>query len=168
MSDQFQGTDASDRRAVVVGVGTSPSARAALAVAAQLAEQHAWPLHLVRVWRDVDWFLSAPAGQLPLLSAEEKDDERLLVDEYVRARELAADVPVTCEFVPGSVYAILLERSQGARLLVLGCSGTRPGPGEIGSWYLEHARCPVRIVAADGSTAATTEPSLTAAPGARH
>jgi nucleotide-binding universal stress UspA family protein len=162
-SEQFPRGVPADPSRILVGIAATASAHQALAVAAELAEEYDVPLHLVRVWRDVDWFLSARADELPALHDEERTEQNLLVTEYVRARELAPSVPVSCEFVPGSIFAVLLERTESAGLLVLGASSTAGDVGDIGTWYLEHARCAVRIVAADGSTIAGTDP----APAAR-
>lgn len=158
-SEQFPRGVPADPSRILVGIAATPSARHALAVAAELAEEFDVPLHLVRVWRDVDWFLSARADELPALHDEERTEQNLLVSEYVRARELAPSVPVSCEFVPGSIFAVLLERTECAGLLVLGTSATTGDVGDIGAWYLEHARCAVRIVAPDGTTVAASEPA---------
>jgi nucleotide-binding universal stress UspA family protein len=140
---------------VLVGVGSTPASAAAVRAAAEIAESFALPLHLVRVWRDVDWFLSAPADAVPELVAEEHEDRRLLAAAAAAARSVAPDIPVRTEFVPGSVYAVLLDRTPRAHVLVLGCEyGTEPG--HIAQWYLEHARCPVLVVGAGGQVAADT------------
>src|SRR5690242_17001671 len=120
--EQFPRGVEPDPSRILVGIAATESAHQALAVAARLAERSDVPLHLVRVWRDVDWFLSARADELPALHDEERVEQNLLVTEYVRARELAPSVTVSCEFVPGSIFAVLLERTECAGLLVLGAS----------------------------------------------
>ena len=134
---------------VVVGVADSAEGRAALRFAAELAESFSLPLHLVRVWRDVDWFLSAPAGAPVVPGGDRAGDQRLLDHAAARARQLAPGIPVTAEIVAGSIYAVLLERSPGAYVLVLGAAAG-DDPGDIGGWYLEHAHCPVIVVDAAG------------------
>lgn len=154
-------TEPVDSSRIVAAVGVSAAAHSAVDVAADLAERTGKPLHLVRVWRDVDWFLSATAEQVAQLAAEERVEQRVLLDEYVRIRELAPSVPATCEFVPGSIYDVLTERGAAASLLVLGAS---EGDGaSLADWFVEHAPCPVLAIRPDGSVAASTDPPVVAA-----
>lgn len=98
------------------------------------------PLSLVRVWREVDWFLSARAGQVPDL-IKDKHAERA---RFAGACAPASPPPKSWSPATShrAVSTVLLERSESARMLVLRTSTTDGGTGTIGSWYLEHARSP--------------------------
>ena len=150
-------TSAPDHRPVLVGIADTASGRAALDAGVALARLEHAPLRLIRVWRDVDWFLSARNTDIATLVAEERSDEALLADALAHVRHITPDVDVEAELAPGTVFGILLQRSESARHLVLGARGPGTSPGLIASWYLEHARCPVRIVAADGTTVAQSD-----------
>ena len=138
---------------IVVGVSDDREGRAALHVAAELAQTHLVPLHLVRVWREVDWFYSAPACAFPALVADKRRDQVLLSEAADQSRRIALGVAVTAEFAAGNLFDILLERSRGAYALVLG------GPRQLQSnsvvgWMSEHVQCPLLIVDAGGRTVA--------------
>jgi hypothetical protein len=145
------------RRPIVVGVSDTPSGWAAIRAAAALARQDRAPVELVRVWRDVDWFLSAGAAQRQNLVLDKHREQRIFATACAYARALAPEVEVCGEFVPGSIYGVLLERTDSARRLVLGTSNAEGGPGDVGAWYLEHARCPVSVIEPDDTVAATSE-----------
>ena len=140
---------------VVAGVADTPEGRAAVHTAAEIAETFSRPLHLVRVWRDVDWFLSAPRTAMPALRRDKLHDGELLDEALRTARQVAPSVPVTAEMTPGSIYAVLLEQSRDAHTLVLG-SERDDSVGTIARWYLDHARCPVLVVDAAGEAVAGT------------
>jgi nucleotide-binding universal stress UspA family protein len=144
-------------RPVLIGVDDSPSGRAALDVAIRLARRDRAPLDVVRVWRDVDWFLSARADQVSDLVADKHAEQKMFANACARARTAAPELEVDGDFTPGSIYAALLDRSESARVLVLGTSTTEGRTGTIGTWYLEHARCPVVVIAPDGTTAAESD-----------
>jgi nucleotide-binding universal stress UspA family protein len=148
-------------RPVLVGIDDSPPGRAALDVAIRLARQQHVPLSLVRVWRDVDWFLSAPADQVPELIRDKHAEQVVFAGACAHARAAAPELEVDGDFVPGSIHAVLLNRSESAQVLVLGTSTSEDGPGTIGAWYLEHARCPVVVVGPDGATAANSDGKTT-------
>ncbi len=151
---------------VIVGVADTPEGRAAVQVGADIAETFSLPLHLVRVWRDVDWFLSAPISAMTVLQRSNQYSCDLLDAATRAAREFAPSVPVTAEVERGSIYAVLLDLSVGAHTLVLG-SEHDEHPGPIAQWYLEHACCPVLIVDAAGEAVAGTLHGATA-PKAEH
>jgi nucleotide-binding universal stress UspA family protein len=142
---------------VLVGIDDSLSGRAALEVGIRLAQQDHAPLSLVRVWRDVDWFLSARADHVSDLIADKHAEQATFAGACAHARTAAPELEVDGDFAPGSIYAVLLDRSESARVLVLGTSTSADWPGTIGTWYLEHARCPVVVVAPNGATAATSD-----------
>jgi nucleotide-binding universal stress UspA family protein len=142
---------------VLVGISDTPSGRAAVDAAARIARQERAPLALVRVWRDVDWFLSAEERTAEELARDLCAEQRLFAASCAHARTVAPDVDVRGELAPGSIFGVLLERTDHARRLVLGTSGSESEPGDVSSWYLDHARCPVTVVAPDGTVAAASD-----------
>lgn len=129
--------------AVVVGV-PDEGCDALLPVAVARAREQGVPIDLVRVWRDVDWLLSAPATAAKELAAREDDDRLLLTRAAEQLLHRAPDVAVIADFVPGDLYTKLLDRTRGASVLVIG--DDRQLDGSITAWYLEHAYCPVLVV----------------------
>lgn len=140
---------------IVVGVSDDREGRAAVHVAAELAQMHLLPLHLVRVWREVDWFYSAPASAFPGLVAGKRRDQVMLSEAADQVRRIAPSVPVTAELAAGDLFDILLERSHGAHALVLG--GPREmQPKSVVEWMSEHVKCPLLIIDAGGRIVAGT------------
>ena len=136
------------RRRVVVGVSDSPAGRAALHVAIDIAARGRRPLHLVRVWRDVDWFMSAPMNAMDILVADEHAEQRMFAQACAEARQTG--VEVTGEFVPGDLYTSLQERTEGAELLVIGTSGAEgENSGLLTRWFTDNSHCPVIVVDAE-------------------
>src|SRR5579875_3052492 len=80
---------------VVVGVDDTPEGAAAVRTAADIAETFGVLLRLVRVWRDVDWFLSAPVSAMTVLTADEQADRAVLDEATTTARRAAPTVPIT-------------------------------------------------------------------------
>jgi len=143
---------------VVVGVPDS-GADALIPLAVSRARQYDAAIDLVRVWRTVDWLLSAPASEVPALSVDEKRDQALLDRTVRRLHKLAPDVAVLVDFAPGDLYTQLLDRTRGASVLILGDDLEQTA--SIAAWYLEHAFCPVLVVNARGRIVAE-------GPGTRH
>lgn len=148
-------------RPVLIGIADTAAGFAALDAAIRMAQEQHAPLLIIHVWQDVDWFLSAERSDIPELVHSQHDEQALLAGAAAHARATAPQLEIAAEFAPGSLYAVLLERSESARLLVLGTSGSAPGIGPIGTWYLEHARCPVLIVDEHGATAAQSDGAAT-------
>lgn len=117
---------------VVVGVDASGSARIAGEWAVDLAAGWDVPLHLVHVVREPAP-PEPPAWLAELAAAAERIGARCTVD-----------------VVRGEVGAVLVERSAGARLMVLGSygSGAHTGllTGTLGLALLEWAPCPIAVV----------------------
>ncbi|MGD9530464.1 universal stress protein [Pseudonocardia sp.] len=116
---------------VVVGADASDSARIAAEWAIDLAAAWQVPLRLVHVVRAE--LPQRPRWLEEVAAAADREAVRCLVD-----------------VVPGDTAGVLLERSAGARLLVLGSygSGAHTGllTGSLGLALLEWARCPVATV----------------------
>jgi nucleotide-binding universal stress UspA family protein len=140
-------------RPIVVGVSDDHQGAAAVRAGAHLAQESRVPLHLVHVWRDVEWFYSAPAAAFGELIADRQREQGMLNDAASEARRIALDVPVTAEFVAGNVFEVLRKRSRGAHALVLG--GTRhPEPDSIVAWMIKNVHCPVLVVDSAGRVVA--------------
>ncbi|MHA6794229.1 universal stress protein [Pseudonocardia bannensis] len=124
-------------RRIVVGVDQSDSARHALAWAADIAAAWHAPLCLVHtVLGERD---DAPIATVPTWLRE-------LLDAADRAGAGSLDI----EIVPGGAVDLLVERSAGARLLVLGSYGDGAWSGMLaGSTafaLIGRAACPVAVV----------------------
>ena len=122
------------RRPVVVGVDSSDSARHASEWAADLAAAWNVPLRLVHTARDGGNITEVPPWLRELLDGAER---------------VGAD-PADAEVVPGAVNDVLLDRSDAARLLVVGSygEGARAGmlAGSTALALLDGSRCPVAVV----------------------
>jgi nucleotide-binding universal stress UspA family protein len=130
---------------VLVGIDDTPDGAAALRAGAALADSLARPLRLVRVWREVDWFLSAPASATDGVAEDEGRDRELLTRASATAHSLAPDTELSVVFAPGSVYSVLLDLSREAAVLVLG-AGRYDHPGSLSRWFAERATCPVLVL----------------------
>ena len=130
-------TQASSARSVVVGVDSSASARDAAEWAADLAAAWNAPLHLLQVV--LGWPDDAPVPRLP-------DWLRELVD----AAERCGVGTVEAEVVPGGIVDTLLDRSAGARMLVVGSYGdgawTGMLAGPVAITLIDRAQCPVAVI----------------------
>lgn len=127
---------------VVVGVPDA-GADALIPLAVSRARQHGAAIDLVRVWRTVDWLLSAPASDVPGLTVDEKHDQALLDRAARRVHKLAPDVAVLVDFAPGDLYSQLLDRTRGASVLIV--ADDLDQDASIARWYLDHAFCPVIV-----------------------
>ncbi len=128
---------------VVVGVPDT-GADPLIPIAVSRAREHDVAIDLVRVWRSVDWLLSAAPAAAGSLGRDEDHDRALLEQAERVLREVAPDVAVVVDFQPGDLYNELLDRSRGASLLVIGDDLGQDA--SIAAWYLEHAFCPVTVV----------------------
>lgn len=145
---------------VVAGVADTASGRAAVRRAAAEAHERNCPLHLVRVWREIDCLLSMSRTEAAELPASEQANRLLLERAAWQARQLTGSLPVTTELVPGDLYAAMIEQSQHAGLLVI---GTDELPAGFADWLHEHAQCPVLVVGASSHEAAgaqTSDPAI--------
>ncbi len=141
------------RPTVVVGVDGSPTARAALEVAAREARRRGARLQVVGAyqppdtWSDVQAVTAIPADELreSVRSAISADVGEVLGDEGAPDRQ-AVDLDV----VEGSPAEVLIRRAAEADLLVVGSRGQATLPGLVlGSVALRvvvGASCPVMLV----------------------
>jgi nucleotide-binding universal stress UspA family protein len=147
-----------NRPRVVVGVSDDRAADAALRLGADIAETAALPLHLVRAFRPAEASATPPHDELD----EEHRQRSMLSSAYGVARRLAPSTVVTAESVPGGVCEMLMMRTRGAHVLVLGAR-TDDDPGPIADWELDHAQCAVLVVNSAGDVVASA-PKLGAGP----
>lgn len=144
---------------IVVGVDGSPTSSAAVAWAAQDAELHGSELKLVAVVPPV----VVPAAPWPLISSltgfsgwEENRARELVEHAHKQALDLTSPrraAQITTEVRSGPVAPTLVELSEYARLVVVGCVGegavVRALMGSVSSGLLQHARCPVAVIHGD-------------------
>ncbi|MBB3665643.1 nucleotide-binding universal stress UspA family protein [Prauserella sediminis] len=133
---------------VVVGVDGSGVSTAAVTAAFQTASLLGAPLTAVHAWADVEYEWGMP--EMVESSSREQSEQIVLSEALAGMPERYPDVAVERVVVPGKPRQQLLERSQGARLLVAGSRG-RGGfrgmlLGSTSQALLHHASCPVMIV----------------------
>ena len=138
---------------IVVGLDGSPAAAAALRWAAEQSRLTGLRLHVVHTWQvSALGAAAAAAGAPPLLSAA-------IADARARATHWAreglrddAEVHWYLDIAEGSPGPVLVARSRGARLLVLGTQEHtglhRAVPGSVSHYCLTHAHAPVVAVPA--------------------
>lgn len=142
------------RRTVVVGVDSSPAARAALGWAASWATLTGAPLRAIhaitpRVDGSTSWF-SAVVGWAS------HDDTAADNRERVEVTRMFDAIPPrsrwTLESVRGPAGPLLVEACIDAELLVIGTRRlegvSRVGEGSVSEYGLRHAPCPVAVVPA--------------------
>lgn len=138
--------------AIVVGLDDSPSAAAALRWAADQSHATTLPLRVVHAWQLTPLDAAAAAtGNTTIRQAA-------AADARARATRLVHDtlgpdathVPWTLDIAEGPPGPVLVERSHGARLLVLGTrehTGLRRAlHGSVSHHCLSHADSPVVAV----------------------
>ncbi len=137
--------------AIVVGVDGSRSSQEALRWAAYLAVKLGAPIHAVAAWAPVaEWVPTVLGGNtLPVDWRPQEIAEGILADTV---REIIGDaaVQVTQSAIPGGAARVLLEQSEGARMLVVGSRGHGGFAGlllgSVSGAVAEHAKCPVLVV----------------------
>ncbi len=145
-------------RRVVVGVDGSAESVAALRWACREASLRDAEVHAVRVREELCH--SLPGYAAPAVS----DPDDLVVDDLVRLvqAEQAPDLKVRIEVVDGLVARVLLDRSAGADMLVLGTAndtrrdthGAHRSAGPVIRACLRRAACPVVVISAAQDPAA--------------
>lgn len=160
-------------RPVVVGLDGSPESFTAANWAAREAQRRGLPLSLVHAWL-------RQAGDLP--AADSEDTVRHWAQRILRdgGKELTGrypELPLTAEQVPATAVTALLERAEGAEMLVLGSRGLSALTGfllgAVGQQVLARATCPVVMVRANerstaerpGDEVVVALQNLKAAPG---
>ncbi|MGQ4614450.1 universal stress protein [Nocardia sp. R7R-8] len=140
---------------IVVGVDGSAGSAAAVAWGAQAAAQHRAPLRLVHVLEPVADY--GPGVTEPLTSTDYTRLEghgRWVLDTATEEALIAAralrDIEITTELVYEPVGPALLDRTRGARMMVVGTRerGTvrRALLGSVSAALARRARCPLVVV----------------------
>ncbi len=145
--------DKDHQQRIVVGISGSPASGCALRWAAEEARLRRARLHVVRVWDPARH--AAPyacAGALPTC-----DEERTTACNGLAAALRSEFGParpdgVTAELAEGVPERVLIDRSAGADLLVLGLTGPARlagrSPGPVVRTCVARARCPVVVIGA--------------------
>ncbi|MEJ3747034.1 universal stress protein [Actinomycetes bacterium KLBMP 9797] len=132
---------------IVVGIDTSDGSTLALEYAFAQAAARGGPLRVVHAWTP-----PTPSWQPPDADPEEfTTAERVAIDALVASwREKYPQVSVQVEVVADAPGRVMVDASQGARLVVVGSRG-RGGfrgllLGSVSAQLLHHAHCPVAVV----------------------
>jgi nucleotide-binding universal stress UspA family protein len=138
---------------VVVGVDGSPESLVALRFAAADARRRAAPMQVVHVWQDTDHAAHGRIGPWGT-SAKKKADEawhRILREALV----VAPDIEIISRSVAGYAPSVLVKKSKGAALLVVGARGLGGWAGlllgSVSLHCITRSACPVAVVRASTS-----------------
>jgi nucleotide-binding universal stress UspA family protein len=140
-----------DQRRIIVGTDGSPEALAAVRWAAAEAVRRGARLRLVT---SIEW-LERPAIGLPVPGHSLADAlfelaGKALDEAAAAVKEVAPEVSVDRETVPGYAVAVLVGESRRAGLLVVGVRGhgriTSFVAGSVAVGVATHAACPVVVV----------------------
>lgn len=138
-------------RRVVVGVDGSVESVAALRWAVREASLRGAEVHAVHVREELCYSVASYAAVPALPTA---DDVSLDVEDLVRSvkDDQAPDIKFRAEVVDGLPARVLLDRCDGAEMLVLGTSNDGPGSprsaGPVIRACLRRASCPVVVISA--------------------
>ncbi|MBX7431839.1 universal stress protein [Mycobacterium sp. Y57] len=150
-----QSEHTSHNHGIVVAVDGSSPADDALTWAVREAALRATPLTLVHVVPP-PMVLSWPGTPATpgFTDWQREEGEKLLKGAIETAEKLATDLPgtvsITSEMFFGGIISTLMEMSEDADLLVVGCRGvgamSRAVLGSVSSAMVHHARCPVAVI----------------------
>ncbi|MFF0633293.1 universal stress protein [Nocardia sp. NPDC004151] len=142
----------SDPWPIVVGVDGSQTSYQAVAWAAVEAESRGWPLHIVVAY-GVQSSREPWTAHGMVEHAAVRDEARRVLAEAVRTAHHAAPedtIALTTETVEEPALATLIERSERARMIVVGNRGRgairRAVLGSVSTGLARRAHCPVAIV----------------------
>lgn len=148
---------------VVVGVDDSPAGRAALGLAADLAASLGSTLLAVHTWTDV---VAGPRGasRRPEGPAALAAEAAARLDAGIAAVSAShPGLPVARDLVEGTPLRALLDRAEGARLLVVGHRGPDHRTGMLGGStsrsLVEFAACPVVVTTPTAAAAPAAHPA---------
>ncbi|MEV4702929.1 universal stress protein [Actinoplanes sp. NPDC049316] len=129
---------------VVVGIDGSRSHPETVDLAADQAARLRAPLLIVHVWPGHYSGAFRIRGAIPT-----QDDGKHLLDLAARRAQLRIpDLDVSTELADGSAAQVLVERSEHARLLVVGHRDvilTRPSWGSTTAYLAHHGSCPLLV-----------------------
>jgi nucleotide-binding universal stress UspA family protein len=138
--------DPPDPGALAVGVGASPSARAALSYAFAAAARRDAPLIAIHVWAAPPW--SPADASLPVAYAYDNAHRQavrflttVLAGYAARYPDVRVRPEIACET---DVAEALVRLSRHTGLMVVGAGA--PG-SQVGETLLRHGQCPVAIIA---------------------
>lgn len=143
----------SEINTIIVGVDGSDSSRAALHWAYAEAAHHGASITAVSTWHPPAMPMAPPYGSLPPedYGAQPKKDALALLEKFtseLETRDPAVDVRTSIE--EGNPAKVLIERSKGADLLVVGSRGHGGFAGmllgSVSQHLVAHADCPVVVV----------------------
>lgn len=142
-----------ERRGIVVGVDRPAASDRAVEWAAEEAALRSVGLELVSVWEDPYRYWRegvplTPGSDIERAALRAASEGVAAAAQQVRARH--PQVEVSARALEGSAADVLVERSAGAELLVVGTRG-RGGfagllLGSVSQQCVTHARCPVVVV----------------------
>ena len=139
---------------VVVGVDGSPNSEQAIAVAFEEASLRGVPLVAVHAWNDITY--EDTRGTARILTQPEtleEGEQRLLTERLAGWQEKYPDVEISRQLVRDRPRNTLLEASETAQLVVVGCRGhggfTGMVLGSTSQALVHHASCPVLVVRPD-------------------
>ena len=159
------------RRGVVVGVDGSPSSRVAARWAAREAAMRNLPLSVVHIAHPPaieSQALQWPGARTPADLMQLREDEaRAIVTDAITALEESdetGDRPeIDCDVLYGRPVSSLVELSEDAQMVVVGCRGrSAVGRGILGSvsiGLIHRAHCPVAVIH-DGVSSSRDAPDL--------
>ena len=132
---------------VIVGVDGSTSSLGAVGWAGDYAAATGVPITLVAAWEwptSYGWSIPMPADYDPAADAQ-----RILDDAAARLRERHPSLAVETRPVEGPPAQVLVDASETAALLVVGCRGhgqlTGMIIGSVSERCVAHAHCPVLV-----------------------
>jgi len=166
-------TTPDNRAAVVVGIDGSAPAAAALDMAAAEAVARELPLRIVYGHL---LLLPGPVGgalATPYLADPQAECRRMLDRAAAQVRRAYPDLVATTRFTQSPAAGALVEESETAALLVVGCRGlggfTGLLVGSVSAQVAAHAHCPVIVVrpAWTGDTPASEAPVVVGVPAPR-
>jgi nucleotide-binding universal stress UspA family protein len=136
---------------VVVGVDGSPNSEQALAAAFEEASLRGVPLVAVHAWNDITYEdTRGTARILTQPESLEEGEQRLLTERLAGWQEKYPDVEIRPQLVRDRPRNVLLEASETAQLVVVGCRGhggfTGMLLGSTSQALVHHASCPVLVV----------------------
>ncbi len=133
---------------IVVGVDGSRSSQSALEWAADQAERTKSPLLAVTAWA---WLTSyGPAPPIPSDFDPQAAAEEILEEAVAPVRSAHPGITIETEALEGYAARVLVDRSEGAELLVVGSRGHGEVAGfllgSVSAHCVSHAHCPVVVV----------------------
>jgi nucleotide-binding universal stress UspA family protein len=142
----------SAEQGIIAGVSGSAASVRALRWAGETAQRRHLPLRVILAWESGQFAAYAQVDGHPGLVTQERAAHERLAAALRQAFGPAPPSGLRTEVVQGSAERILVDRSAGAELLVLGSAAVSRHPGtQIGPVIrgcLSSARCPVAVIGA--------------------